>query len=122
MNIDPGEAEFQGRNLFAKGLETTDHLPVLSECAYATGHWVSLRAEGQKTIRYPDYRLERFNLNRDPGERVNLYGRDPEADAAWVKRLEFMVAESRVATRRQAHPVEITPEVECQLRALGYVK
>ena len=123
MNLDPGQAPFQGRNLFADGPEPPVDLPVPSELLeHSIGHGASLRMDGYKIVGIRGLYFELFDLRNDPGEQVNLFGRDPEVDQMWKERLrEFVMANKRAATQ-QAHPVELDAEVQRQLRALGYLR
>ncbi len=59
--------------------------------------------------------LELFRLNRDPGEAMNLLATDPDA----ARRLEAELRRRYAGVAAAAKPA--SPELEEQLRALGYV-
>ena len=122
MGLDPGEAPFQGQDLLAVGGGPPADLPVYSEQDYAWGFWASLRMDGVKIIAEPKNEYKVLDLREDPDELQNLYSARPEAYAAWVELVQAWIAENKKDPARPAAPIELPPEVEEQLRALGYMK
>ncbi|HEX7186541.1 MAG TPA: sulfatase [Thermoanaerobaculia bacterium] len=63
--------------------------------------------------------VELYDLVADPGERRNLAAADPAA----VQGLSWLLERrARIGAPPQAPPVSLDPELEEQLRALGYVR
>ncbi|MGH9329509.1 MAG: tetratricopeptide repeat protein, partial [Vicinamibacterales bacterium] len=119
----PVPAEVQGQSLLpaARG-EPVDRL-ALAETWYPRYHYgwselVAVREGRYKFVRAP--RRELYDLQTDPGERVNLADRHPQRAEALERALDDLVARvSRPDAVRAPAPVD--PEVEERLRALGYI-
>ena len=74
-----------------------------------------------KLIEFPrgEHPDELYDLAADPGEHRNLAAGRPDLVRESSKRLEEYWSE--LGTVDSSVPVELTPEVEEQLRALGYL-
>jgi arylsulfatase A-like enzyme len=116
------ENQFQGRNLLADGRPPTEDLPVYAEQDYEWGFWAALRWPEAKIIAEPGEQYKLLDLRSDPSEMQNLYPTQPDAYAEWVRRIQRWIARNREHPARPAAPVELPPDVEEQLRALGYLK
>jgi choline-sulfatase len=119
----PAPAEVQGHSLLAAARgEPVDRL-ALAETWYPRYHYgwselVAVREGRYKFVRAP--RRELYDLQTDPGERVNLADVHPQRADALERALDDLVARiSRPDAVRGPAPVD--PEVEERLRALGYI-
>ena len=120
----PVPESFQGRSLASRirGVPGFRIPPVLSETRYEPeAPQLALRGEQWKLIRHPaSGRLELYDLAADPGEQVDLAGKRPRVaarlDAELSRRLEGLAA-IEVPDAVQ----ESDPELEAQLRELGYL-
>jgi tetratricopeptide (TPR) repeat protein len=119
----PAPPAVQGRSLSPLGRGETLDLVSLSETWYPRFHYgwselTSIRDGRYKLIRAP--RRELYDLERDPGERTDLAGREPaRADAMERALLENRQRVTRSGAERAPQPVD--PEVSERLEALGYV-
>jgi arylsulfatase A-like enzyme/Flp pilus assembly protein TadD len=108
-----------GRNLLAPD---TDR-PVYAESLFAAEEfsWAPIRAVRSGSMKWIEApRPERYDLEVDPGERVDLAGRDPRKDLA----MEQVVARFASSEAGEAVPVEnglVDDELVSRLQALGYV-
>jgi arylsulfatase A-like enzyme len=121
MNIDPGDVPFQGRNLFEPGAEAVGDLPVFSELVYPEKYVASLRVENHKLVLSPENKFELYDLDSDPQEQEDVFSWEFPRVATWVEQIEKIMADNRMAVKHLAAPVELSPDVERQLRALGYL-
>jgi tetratricopeptide (TPR) repeat protein len=113
----------QGHSLLAAARgEPVDRLAV-AETWYPRYHYgwselVAVREGRYKFVRAP--RRELYDLQTDPGERVNLADVHPQRADALERALDDLVTRiSRPEAVRGPAPVD--PEVEERLRALGYI-
>ena len=65
-------------------------------------------------------RQELYDLSRDPGERTNLAGQQPQVAQRLRGRLEEMLQKLETAAPRHS-PAPVDPEAVQRLRSLGYV-
>jgi len=113
----------QGRSLVALGRGEHLGLLALSETWYPRYHygWSELRAarDGRyKFIEAP--RRELYDVRADPGETMDVSGRDPAQTDAFQEALSREMR--RVSSTSAARgPQRIDPEAEERLQALGYV-
>jgi arylsulfatase A-like enzyme len=98
--------------------------PVFSETHHAVGpdgrllHVLSVRTDRWKLIHTPALgRLELYDLGTDPAERENRAGRVPESDE-----LAALLTSWEAAAPPPPRTVGTDPDLERQLRALGYVQ
>jgi arylsulfatase A-like enzyme/Flp pilus assembly protein TadD len=115
----PFPRHVDGRDLFT---DKSDRA-VYAETLFAAEEfsWAPIRAVRQgrmKWIAAP--RPERYDLDVDPGERVNLAGRDTAKDAAMGQALARFTASS-VIDARPADEGVVDDELIARLQALGYV-
>jgi len=122
VGIDPDGAPFQGVDLLAAGRGPDGDLPVYSEQDYSWGYWASLRINDVKIIAEPNNEYKLLDLRKDPGELRNLYQLQPQAYGEWVSLIRDWISDCEALAGPLAQPVELTPDVERQLRALGYLK
>jgi arylsulfatase A-like enzyme len=122
MGLDRGEAPFQGVDLLADKRGPRADLPVYSEQDYSWGFWASLRIDGVKIIAEPDNEYKVLDLDNDPRELRNLYRLKPEAYADRVRLIRDWISDCAASAGLMAEPVELTPDVKQQLRALGYLE
>ncbi len=61
-----------------------------------------------------------YDLEADPGERQNLLEAEPDRRRALALRVK--AARARLARREDAGEVDIDPELDAELRALGYLR
>jgi arylsulfatase A-like enzyme len=117
-------AGLQGRSLLPllRG-ETIDAVPHFAEAA-ADRRSFGVRTEGWKYLRFGSGRETLFDLERDPGERVDRCRVDPEtcrslrrALAEWRREMGRAAAEGGRPSPRPAELDEATRE---RLEALGY--
>jgi arylsulfatase A-like enzyme len=133
----PVPAAFHGRPLPRDAGDggAAQTAPVCAELALdvRSGHGRidSVRLGRHKLLRHwtredapsPDDRLQLFDLERDPGERDDISGRDAAALARLRAALEVcrgLASSSAPAVR--VDPATTTPELREELRALGYVQ
>lgn len=115
------DADLAGRSLLGQvcGHVALEERPVIAEALLAGREWtLAVRTRRHKLI---EATRELFDLEADPEERVNLYGREPEL----VAQLEAILA----AHRRQARPPGVVIESDLvnqrlreRLRGLGYLE
>jgi arylsulfatase A-like enzyme/lipopolysaccharide biosynthesis regulator YciM len=119
----PAPAEVQGRSLLPAARGERLDLLALAETWYPRYHYgwselVAVRDGRYKFVRAP--RRELYDLQNDPGERVNLAERYPQRADALERALDEML--DRVSRPDAARgPAPVDPEVEERLRALGYI-
>ena len=83
--------------------------------------WSMVRKGRWKLIRIPDasgVRWELYDLEADPGESVDLAASEAERADALRDLLEAWLRASGTADA----PAEVSPELEAELRELGYVE
>jgi len=81
----------------------------------------SLRGDGFKLIDFPDGERppELYDLESDPGEATNLREERPADARAFEDRLDRIWAQ--LGESPESAPVHLTPEMQQQLEALGYI-
>ncbi|MEN6311963.1 MAG: sulfatase-like hydrolase/transferase, partial [Acidobacteriota bacterium] len=98
--------------------------PAYSETYYPRYHygWSEI-----KSLRTPRYRYilaptpELYDLARDPGETVNIYGRDPDAGKRLEKDLRARLGKMSAEGVEARGPRQLDGEAREKLMALGYV-
>jgi arylsulfatase A-like enzyme len=107
--------ERPGGPLFAETLAPTT--------AFGGAPTKTIRVGSDKLILSP--RPERYDLERDPAEEHDLFGREPEADARLLSELEELVGSVEASREPGAAPAAGAAgpdaEQEAALRALGYL-
>lgn len=105
-------------------------VPAACDTAFTETLWTQLRhgwspLQGIRTGRWKWIlapRCELYDLAVDPGETQNLAGTRPEVQSVLSGRLDEMLAlAAKQAPRLGASEGEVDPELDRQLRALGYV-
>jgi len=122
MNIDPGAEPLQGQNLLAHGHASGPHLPVLSERTSPAGLWVSLRYPDRKVIGLEGRTFLLHDLVSDPAEQQDIFDWDRPDHRDLVKDIQARMADNKDFRTHSAVPVELDPETEAQMRALGYIE
>lgn len=113
----PPHPSFDGRSLVALALGDEEER---SEDRVSIAYWDDRDGAIHQSITARHFKLhkqELYDLEADPGERVDLSAERPELAARMLTRLEDIVL-SRQATESEA--IELDEETEKQLRALGY--
>ena len=75
----------------------------------------------QKFIHSSDGRHELYDLDDDPFEEENLYGRHPDLDATFLTEVRALLSGPTAHPGRAPEPRELSPERLEAMRALGYV-
>jgi arylsulfatase A-like enzyme len=99
--------------------------PAFEVVAIRDGNWKWLRHDGPPRVATaglagaaePAEAL--YDLAADPGEQQNLLATEPDRRRALALRVK--AARARLARRENAGEVEIDPELDAELRALGYL-
>lgn len=115
----PFPSTVDGRNLLASGSDR----PVYAETFFAAEEFswapiMAVRRGSMKWIAAP--RPERYDLDVDPGERVDLAGRDPAKDLAIEQVLARFVSSSTDDTAPAEDGI-VDDELLARLQALGYI-
>jgi arylsulfatase A-like enzyme len=93
--------------------------PAFDVAAIRDGDWKWLRHEGTQRAATGEPAEALYDLAADPGERVNLLEAEPDRRRALELRVKE--ARARLTRRESAREVEIDPELDRELRALGYL-
>jgi len=118
--------EHQGESLVALMLEPDRHED--RDCYFEAlsfnlnRNWAPLTGlyrEGYKFIDLPIPEL--YNLDADPGETRNLFGRDPKVSRHLAAELARLVESNSTEASREINAVEIDQETATRLESLGYV-
>lgn len=125
--ISPDE-DMEGRDLsgdLRSGALLGDADPVVVEMVERGWICLAIRSPGWKLI-YDEKRPEErwlYDVAKDPGERENLHGRRPEAEARLEAALQDHLARIQSDAARDAEGRwSADPDVERRLRALGYLE
>ncbi len=84
------------------------------------GSWRALIARGYKLLANDQGRDQLYNLMSDPGESVNLIGKEPERAQAMMRFLESYL-DALPPPGDAGPPRELDPSTRDALRSLGYV-
>lgn len=122
LNIYPPVEEFQGRNVFSEEATLTEHSPVLSQLPTPQGLLVSLRYPDRKIIIGSQGMPLLFDLVQDPGERWDCYDRTARDHRLLADEVLTRMEAIKDYAGHLADTVELSPELEAQLRALGYLE
>jgi arylsulfatase A-like enzyme len=93
--------------------------PAFDVAAIRDGDWKWLRHDGALRAATGEPAEALYDLAADPGERRNLLESEPDRRRALALRAKE--ARARLARRASAGEVEIDPELDEELRALGYL-
>jgi len=115
---------FHGRSLLGEASGATPSRPeeVYSESLHAhhSFGWASLRSlriSSYKYIQAPHPEL--YNLQNDPREQNNIFGKDPRRDSLLQAELAKFL--SRYPSPGSSQPASISPRTDALLRSLGYL-
>ena len=122
LELEAGGPELEGRSLLpllAGGGSLPERLLFAeSEVPFFSYGWAKLRSAYQWPLKFIDAPTgELYDLERDPGETRNL---SPESSAD-TRRLAAAIESWAGAEAGSGSTVQVDPEAEAQLRALGYL-
>ena len=103
------DERLRGRHLFGEADHNNQHPDITRAVRHLSYKLHFNRLTGESAL---------FDLAADPGERVDLAGRQPDVVAGLKARLDRFLLIRPEATS----PVNLTPEERERLRSLGYVR